>query len=64
MEEDKGLYESILGDGQYLSTKKPKDIEKWLCAVFGKRVILTGMEQECNYLTGYPYWILYYRECE
>lgn len=56
------LYEKHLGRGQYLSNKKPQDIENYLSDLFGYKVTLTGIEEECNCSNGYPYWILYYRK--
>lgn len=56
------LFKEILGSGQYLSRKDPKDIETFLCRLFEKEIELTGIEEECNASNGYPYWILYYRE--
>ena len=56
------LFKRYLGDGQYYSTKNPISIEKFLSNLLGKRLMLTGIEEECNASTGYPYWLLYYRE--
>lgn len=57
------LWNEILGIGQFLSAKAPDLVEEWLRAVLGNQnIILTGVEEECNVSTGYPYWILYYRE--
>jgi len=51
----------ILGTGDYFSSKRPERIEMFLCHALRKRVILTAIEEECNYADGYPYWLLYYR---
>jgi hypothetical protein len=58
------IYKETMGTGQYFSSKEPEQIEQLLCRLFGKHIILTGVEEECNFSNGYPYWILYYREEE
>ena len=56
------LFKKHLGTGQYYSSKEPDDIEAFLSDLFGYRIRLTGIEEECNYMTGYPYWLLYFRK--
>ena len=56
------LYKEILGTGQCYSRKKPEDIEAFLCKLLEDDVVLTGIEEECNASTGYPYWLLYFRK--
>ena len=56
------LKKNYLGDGDCYSSYDPKAIEVFLCALFGYDIILTGIEQECNALTGYPYWLFYFRK--
>jgi len=56
------IKEEILGAGNRYSSKDPKDIEKFLSKIFGYEIKLTGIEQECNAMNGYPYWLFYYRK--
>ena len=58
------IKEECLGRGDYFSSYETKDIEKFLQKLLNKDVILTGVEEECNYSSGYPYWILYFRQRE
>lgn len=56
------LKNEILGRGDYFSNFEPEAIEKFLCELFGEKVKLTGIEEECNASNGYPYWLLYFRK--
>ena len=51
----------ILGMSDNFAQYTPEQIETFLCRLFEKDVTVTGMEQECNYATGYPYWLIYFR---
>ena len=55
------LKSEMLGNGDYFSKFEPEDIEKFLSALWGHKIKLTGIEEECNASNGYPYWLLYYR---
>ena len=57
----KELKEKILGIGDYFSKFPPNKIETFLSELFGHPIKLTGIEEECNFSSGYPYWILYFR---
>ena len=52
----------ILGSGGNFARFDSDDIEKFLSALLKKDILLTGVEQECNYSDGSPYWIFYFRE--
>ena len=56
------LKDEILGRGDYFSRFEPEQIEKFLCELFGEKVKLTGIEEECNAFSGYPYWLLWFRK--
>lgn len=47
---------------QYFSSRRPKDIEKFLSKYFNKEIKLTVIMQGVNACKGYPYWIFYYEE--
>ena len=56
------IFREVLGLGQYYSDKRPEKIEEFLRQLFEQPdIVLTGIEEECNYSDGYPYWLLYFR---
>ena len=58
------LKEKYLGRGDYFTAYEPDMIENFLSILFEQKLLLTGIEQECNCFNGYPYWLLYYREVD
>ena len=52
--------EKFLGNADDLKRYHPDNIEKFISALFGYPIHITGMEEECNFSNGYPYWIIYY----
>ena len=59
------IFSEVLGHGQYYSHKRPEKIEEFLQKLFGKPdIMLTAIEEECNFSNGYPYWLLYFRRRE
>lgn len=58
-------YGSLWGsNGQSFSNKSPEEIEKFLSLYYGDNIILTGIEYTCNFSTGFPIWVFYFRSKE
>ncbi len=55
-------YHSIWGTKSQSFNKDPKEIEQFLSLYYGETVHITGIEIACNFSTGYPYWVFYYRK--
>lgn len=55
------LRNKMLGRSDYFKLYEPQAIEKFLCTLFKKNILLTGIEEACNFSTGYPYYIFYFR---
>ena len=52
----------VLGIGGYFSRCKPEDIQEFMRKLMKNDAItVTGMEEECNAMNGYPYWLIYFR---
>ena len=48
--------------GHGFARRSAADVEKFLRLYYGDdQLRLTGIEQECNVSSGYPYWIFYYK---
>lgn len=43
------------------ATHSPCSIEEFLSLYFDEKITLTGIEQGCNYSSGFPFWIFYYK---
>ena len=54
--------EVFKNESQLFSQRDPKEIEKFLCMYFDKKVRLTAITQGCNQASGFPYWVFYFEE--
>ena len=56
---------SAFGDtGQNFSRRDPEQIARFLSAFLERKIELTGIEESCNWSTGYPYWTFCFREVD
>ena len=47
--------------GQYFSSRKPEDIEKFLSIYLDTEIELNIIVEGCNQANGYPYWVFIYK---
>lgn len=59
----KKCYEQVFkNNGQRFDCKNISGIRQFLSMYFGKEIELTAIMQGCNHISGFPYWIFFYRE--
>lgn len=54
--------EVFSNEAQMFQNRKPEDIEKFLSLYLEEKIILTAVVQACHWLSGFPYWVFYYRK--
>lgn len=61
----KKCYEQVFkNNGQRFDSKNVSGIRKFLSMYFDKEIELTAIMQGCNHISGFPYWIFFYRELQ
>jgi len=58
------LYQWDTAKYQRFDSKNVSGIRKFLSMYFYKEIELTAIMQGCNHISGFPYWIFFYRELQ